>query len=169
MWEELRKTAYNDLDWAVLTEHSIKIKAKITEEDPNEMGLRKILNFGHTIGHAIESFYLETPKKLLHGEAIAIGMIAESYVAFEKGFLSKRELSDIKSYITSVFGHISIDRNDYAAIIPLTLQDKKNEHNVVLASLLKIIGEANFNIELNSQEIKKGLDFYNQAVTSTVY
>ena len=85
-FDQITKSGYENLDFFELTKHSVQVKNDVVLEDPTEKGLRKILNFGHTIGHAIESYYLEKPgKKLLHGEAIAVGMICEAY-------LSKREI-----------------------------------------------------------------------------
>lgn len=161
MWEELKTKPLDAHDIDELVEHSVSIKAKITDDDPNEKGLRKILNFGHTIGHAIESFFLHTDNKLLHGEAIAIGMIAEAFVAQSKGFISLEECDDIKDCIINIFGKASILEEDYEGIIPLTFQDKKNENNVVFASLLEEVGKANFNIELTKKDIIEGLNYYN--------
>lgn len=160
-WEILKSKSLNEFDWAKVISHSVKIKANVTEHDPTEKGLRKILNFGHTIGHAVESFYLETPKKLLHGEAMAVGMIAESLVAVNKGFISQEDCDSIKSYLVSVFGQRNIDDQDLEQIIPLTLQDKKNEGKVVYAALLNKIGEANYNQPLSEQEIRNGIAYYN--------
>ncbi|HEY8400693.1 MAG TPA: 3-dehydroquinate synthase family protein, partial [Cytophagaceae bacterium] len=88
-WEEISRKSLAEQNWEDLIAHSVEIKSKVTTADPTEQGLRKILNFGHTIGHAIESYYLTIKdKKLLHGEAIAIGMVAESYIAEKRGFIS---------------------------------------------------------------------------------
>ncbi len=92
-FEEIIQTPYGNLDLFALTKHSVDIKNKVVQEDPKEQGLRKILNFGHTIGHAIESFYLENgDRKLLHGEAIAVGMICEAFISTKKCTLSYKEL-----------------------------------------------------------------------------
>ena len=160
-WEELRKTSFELQDWNDLAAHSVEIKKKITEADPNEKGLRKILNFGHTLGHAIESFYLQTEKKLLHGEAIAIGMICESYLSIQKNYISTIEFEQISKYILATYDKINIPEKDIEKIIPLTLQDKKNEDSAVQFSLLKQIGEANFNIPIDVNEMKEAILHYN--------
>lgn len=161
-WDTLKTATFPNYDWTDLAAHSIAIKSRITEEDPKEMGLRKILNFGHTIGHAIESYYLEIPdKRLLHGEAIAIGMITEAYISFKKGFISKEELEDLKKYIVSVFKKIEIFEFDIEKLIPLTMQDKKNENKKIQCTLLEKIGEANFNNPINYNEIKEAINYYN--------
>jgi 3-dehydroquinate synthase len=161
-WNEIKGRSFEEQDWNDLAAHSVAIKKKITEEDPKEAGLRKILNFGHTIGHAVESYFLEIPdKKLLHGEAIAVGMIAESYIAWKKGFISEADCEEIKKYILSVYERREIFEYDMEKIIPLTLQDKKNEHRKIQASLLEEIGKSNFNIPINYTEIQDGLKYYN--------
>src|SRR6185437_391808 len=160
-WDEIRQKGLDEQDWDDLAEHSITIKSKVTETDPEEKGLRKILNFGHTIGHAIESFYLNIPKKrLLHGEAIAIGMIAESYIAVKKKFISQAELDEIKKYIISIYGKITIFEFDLDKILPLTLQDKKNENKTIQCSLLEKVGKANYNIPVTIKEIREAIQYY---------
>ncbi len=161
-WEFLMTQSLNDLDWDEVVAHSVAIKAKIAEEDPTEKGLRKVLNFGHTIGHAVESFYLpQAEKKLLHGEAIAVGMIAEAFVSVKRGFITRAEADQIKEYIISIYGKVTIPIEDYKEIIPLTMQDKKNENNAVLCTLLAKVGEANFNNPITKEDIVEGLDYYN--------
>ena len=161
-WDVVKTKKFEDQDFEDLAVHSVLIKAQITDEDPEELGVRKTLNFGHTIGHAIESFYLNTTNRLFHGEAIAIGMIAEAFVAYKKGFLLLGEVDEIKSYIVSVYGNVKIPVSDYDEIIPLMIQDKKNENSTVLAALLENVGKANFNIKLTAPETVEALDFYNK-------
>lgn len=160
-WDEISSRSFDQQDWNDLAAHSVAIKSNVTETDPHEKGLRKILNFGHTLGHAIESFYLNTKKKLLHGEAIAIGMICESYLAAKLGFITMENLQQISSYIVSVYGKPEIPLSDIDKIIPLTLQDKKNENSEVLFSLLEEVGKANYNIAVSEEEMKESLEYYN--------
>lgn len=161
-WEVLKTKTLNDQNWEEIAAHSVAIKSHIAAEDPTEKGLRKVLNFGHTIGHAIESFYLpQAGKKLLHGEAIAIGMIAEAFVAYEKGFIALSEVEEIKTYLISIYGKVTIPKEDYTEIVPLTMQDKKNENSTVLCTLLDQIGQANYNQPISSQEIIASIDYYN--------
>ncbi len=160
-WKDISATPYSDLDWDDLARHSVKIKSQVTDEDPLEKGLRKILNFGHTIGHAVESHFLpQSGKKLLHGEAIAIGMIAEAYLAKERSFISESDLNQIASYLVKIYGAVFISAADIEAILPLTLQDKKNEHNTILCTLLEQVGKANYNQEITLDEIRLGLQYY---------
>jgi len=160
-WKEIQTKTLVEQDWDDLAEHSITIKTKVTEADPEEKGLRKILNFGHTIGHAIESYYLNiTDKKLLHGEAIAIGMVAESYISYKKKFISKQELEEIKNYIISIYGKVEIFHFDLEKLLPLTLQDKKNENKTIQCSLLEKVGKANYNIPVTIKEIREAIEYY---------
>jgi 3-dehydroquinate synthase len=92
-WEDLsKKKNFNGLDTEEMIYQSLMIKKTVTEQDPNEKGLRKILNFGHTIGHAVESYWMQSRTPLLHGEAIAIGMVGEAYLSYRVGNISENEL-----------------------------------------------------------------------------
>lgn len=161
-WNELKEISnLAKFNWLELSKHSVSIKEKITLEDPLEKGLRKILNFGHTIGHAIESHFLFIPqKRLLHGEAIAAGMICESWLSVSKGFISLDEHNEIEQYILAVYGKTPISAHEIDLIIPLTIQDKKNEKGMIQFSLLEKIGKANFNISITKEEISASLHYY---------
>lgn len=161
-FDEITKTPYNELDWFELSKHSVDIKNKVVAEDPTEKGLRKILNFGHTIGHAIESYYLEIPeKKLLHGEAIALGMICESYLSAKKTTLKETDLERITNYILDIYNLKAISIEDIDGIIKLTKQDKKNEGDKIKSSLLNSIGDCAFNIEIDYLEIEASIKYFN--------
>ncbi len=161
-WPVLQETQLEQTEWQDLICHSIGIKSRVVEQDPHEKGLRKILNFGHTIGHAIESFYLETDNKLLHGEAIAIGMWCEAFLATEKGYLSSVEFTAISQFIQKVYGDLNIFEQDFPKIIAYCLQDKKNEDDSIRCVLLKTIGEAIFDIAVDENAIMKSLYSYKQ-------
>lgn len=164
-FDEITKTPYEELDWFELSKHSVDIKNKVVEEDPTEQGLRKILNFGHTIGHAIESYYLNIPeKKLLHGEAIALGMICESYLSVKKLNLKEVALERITDYMLSIYDPAPISVHDMDEIIGLTKQDKKNEGNKIKCSLLNSIGDCAFNIEIEYSEIEASIRYFNNKV-----
>jgi 3-dehydroquinate synthase len=163
-WAQLKTKGMNEQNLNTLVPHSIDIKDKITTADPEESGLRKILNFGHTIGHAIESFYLPTKKKLLHGEAIAIGMICEAYLSVKKGFISDHDYIEIAQYLLKIYGTHDIADKDIYKIIPLTLQDKKTEGDVVLFSLLEKVGKGNYNIAIHADEMAEAIEAYRNLV-----
>lgn len=162
-WEQLQKTPWQEQDWQRIIDHSIGIKYQITTADPTEKGLRKILNFGHTIGHAIESYFLEKgPEKLLHGEAIALGMICESYLSQQKSGLGQQEVISICNYIATVYPLTVIPSDAYDFITGLALQDKKNEQGVINCTLLKKTGEAVYNKPVNRAEIQEAISWYNK-------
>lgn len=139
---------------------SVQIKENVVSQDLKEGGLRKILNFGHTIGHAIESFYLKTENSLLHGEAIAIGMICESFLSYKKDYITKEELDEIIIFILNIYSKVNIEDNETSDIIKLTTQDKKNESGKVKLSLLEKLGKGNFNQEVPQNWIKESLEYY---------
>lgn len=159
-WQEISQKNFENQDWADLIKHSVEIKIKITEEDPTEKNVRKILNFGHTLGHAIETFYLGTKNHLLHGEAIAVGMICESFLSFKRKMISKEELSEIEEFIFSTYGLVKIPREDYSKIVYLTLQDKKNRGNEVRFSLLNGIGDCSFDVSVSKKEMLSAIEYY---------
>ncbi len=142
-------------------EKSVLIKKNIVEADPYESGLRKVLNFGHTIGHALESYALKTDKPLLHGEAIAAGMICESYLSLEKG-LSRTDLDQITQFLIKHYGKYDFEREIYPKLVALMQQDKKNETTEINFTMLKSPGEALFNQFASEEEIKASLDYYCQ-------
>ncbi len=159
-WKKLIENDFLSQSWNQLIPHSIGVKHQVVKNDPLESGYRKILNFGHTIGHAIESYFLNRPGKLLHGEAIAIGMIAEAYLSMKKCNLPETELNEIKKYILTIFKKVDIPLDAWNDIISLTLQDKKNKKGKVRMALLKKIGEAEFDIEVDQLEIIEAIKFY---------
>jgi len=149
-------------DLGEMIRRSVEIKNSIVEQDPTEKGLRKILNFGHTLGHAIESYFLGHPvkKRLLHGEAIAIGMILESYIALKKQLISPAEYNEIKGVITSIFEKVPFDDKDIAGITELLVHDKKSESGVVQFVLPQGIGNALINQPVENSLIIKAFDDY---------
>ena len=162
MFIELQELDLSAVDWQKWVPKSVEIKKAVVEEDPTEKGLRKILNFGHTIGHAIESYHLDKNNSLKHGEAVAMGMIAETYLSNTKGFLPENERDTIIQYLLGVFPQQEIDHNAIDPIISLTLQDKKNVKGSIKAVLLNAIGEAVIDVEITENDISESLSFYNQ-------
>ncbi len=142
---------------------SILIKKEIVEEDPLEQNIRKTLNYGHTLGHAIESYFLSQPNKeaLLHGDAIAIGMILESYISSKLLDFSKEACDDIKQTFKDIYGHVAIEEIDYDPIIELLKYDKKNEHGRINFVLLEAIGKPKTDCEVDNDLIVSAFKFYN--------
>ncbi|HYF70921.1 MAG TPA: 3-dehydroquinate synthase [Ohtaekwangia sp.] len=160
MWTEISSRKLNEQRWEILAKHSVEFKARVTTEDPKEKGLRKILNAGHTIGHAVESYLLSKGHRILHGEAIAIGLIAECFIANQRNFLSEKELQAIKTFIVQVFGKVCLTESDIRESAKFALQDKKNKGNQILCVLLDGIGKARWDEEISINEIKSALDYY---------
>ncbi len=160
-WNEIKVKDLIIQDLEDLIRHSVEIKKAVVDEDPTEKGLRKILNFGHTLGHAMETFYLDKGKKrLLHGEAIAAGMIMESYLAFEKKMIEEKTFLDIEEFLFTVYGRVEIEEIDFGKIIDLTHQDKKNKGKIVRASILDGIGSCQFDISLSRKEMLRAMKYY---------
>lgn len=153
-WEQfldLSQLNFDDLDQLIY--RSVEIKNEIVNQDPTENGIRKALNFGHTLGHGIESHFLETETPLLHGEAIAIGMILESYISKEKGLLTNEEFHQIKYIITNLYDKHLFTDNDVQAIQDLLIHDKKNEYGKVQFALLNGIGKIIINQSVENELI----------------
>lgn len=159
--KDLSVITVNDLD--VLIYESIQIKKDIVNQDPTEQNIRKTLNYGHTLGHAIESYYLENSKReaMLHGEAIAIGMVLATYISHLLLNFSKQDCEDIKTVITTIFGHHPILQEDFAPIIDLLKYDKKNSHGIVYFVLLEAIGTPKINCIVENDIILKAFEYYN--------
>ena len=145
-----------------LIKDSVKIKKEVVENDPYESGLRKILNFGHTIGHALESQLLTSATPLLHGEAVAVGMMVESILSYENELISKEELDEIFSNLMRIFGKIPIKETSIPDLLVWMKNDKKNQNNQFIFSLLDGIGKSKFDIFLNENQISEGISLYNK-------
>jgi 3-dehydroquinate synthase len=160
MWSTISSNPMKDQDWKTLIRHSVEFKTKVTAEDPKEKGLRKILNAGHTIGHAIETHLLNTGRKVMHGEAVAAGLITEAYLAVKRNMLSQKDAGSIYKYIIVEFGKVPVNASDDNEIALLTLQDKKNKGNRILCVLLQELGSARWDCEISLEEVKEALAFY---------
>jgi len=137
---------------------SIKIKTEVVKKDKKEKGLRKILNFGHTFGHAIESLSFTTKKPLFHGEAVAVGMMAESYIAYKLGILKKDDFLLIEEIIKKyqLFQKINLAKGD---LKDLMVKDKKNINQKILFALPERIGRAIFNVRVPEKIINLAIDY----------
>ena len=153
---------FSELDRLIY--ESVAIKNKVVSEDPTEKGMRKILNFGHTLGHAIESYFLENADKtpLLHGEAIAIGMILEAYISTEISNLSEENLKIITEGILKTFSTTNITVNDQNIITRLLKHDKKNSHGIVKFVLLEDIGQPKIDCIVENDIIIKAFEYYSK-------
>jgi 3-dehydroquinate synthase len=145
-----------------LIQQSVNIKNQIVIKDPFEKNERKKLNFGHTVGHAIESVFLELNNPILHGFAIAAGIQIESFISFKMNFLNQVEYEEISNIILQYYPKISIQPEYFDKIISNTKQDKKNSNSQIKMVLLKSIGEAVVDVEVVVEIIKIGILNYVQ-------
>lgn len=161
-WNEL-KTGKNFTD-ATCIKKSIAIKNDVVSQDPTEGGIRKILNFGHTLGHAIESYCLENPEKktLLHGEAIAIGMVLEGYLSHELKGLSKLSLHEIKDTFGHHFSPVDFTQEEVEIIVALLRHDKKNSHGDINFVLLHEIGSAAIDVKVSDDLFNSAFAYYKE-------
>ncbi len=147
---------------------SVSIKLKIVEEDPHEKGLRKILNFGHTIGHAIESEFLTRENFLLHGEAIVIGMLIEAIMSKNFDLITDEQLVEIHKSFKKIYPNMmTIENEDITKILTWLIHDKKNENNQLNFSLLTTIGQANYNQVCTTGAITDAIHQYNNLIKNS--
>ncbi|MDD5570098.1 MAG: 3-dehydroquinate synthase [Bacteroidales bacterium] len=155
----LKSTGVKDADWNFIIKKSVEIKSKIVKLDPKENNIRKALNFGHTIGHAFESYSLENDKNpLLHGEAIAAGMICEAYLSAKILKLKEKELNEIISVISPVFRQYK--NFEIKRLIELMHFDKKNVNKKINFTLIPEIGKYKIDNEIEENLISESLNFY---------
>ena len=159
---DLSKLTLDDLDHLIY--RSIEIKNTIVSEDPTEQGIRKALNFGHTLGHAIETYCLDQTNMitLLHGEAIAIGMILEGYLSYKINNLSESDLSEIKERLKDSYPIVNFSTEEIDNIISLMAHDKKNSHGIVKFALLDSIGSSKIDCTASNEQINEAFSFYEQ-------
>ena len=161
-WKQFQNiTSIDDVNWLELLPPSLQIKQKIVEEDPFEKGIRKALNFGHTIGHAVETLFLESPTPLRHGEAIAIGMICEAYLSHQQVGLPKEELEKIVSFLLKIYPKVEIEESHFPTLINWMRKDKKNENQEINFTYLTNIGKCVVNQISEPDAIMESMRFYN--------
>ncbi|MDR1499765.1 MAG: 3-dehydroquinate synthase [Tannerellaceae bacterium] len=142
---------------------SVGIKERIVEEDPQEKGIRKALNLGHTIGHAIESLSFEGRAPLLHGHAVAVGIVCELYLSYKQcGFPSDR-LTQVVHYIKEYYPPFFFGCKAYDYLYERMTHDKKNENGIISFTLLSGIGEIHIDRSVSRERIFESLDFYRES------
>lgn len=152
-----------NIHWNKIIAKSVEIKSSIVSQDPKEKGLRKILNFGHTIGHALESYSLMKHKNsLLHGEAVVLGMIGELFLSKKRNLISSEELSETVAKLKAIYRFEKLELFDFESVLNLMQNDKKNENGAIQCVLLKKIGNAGFGYTFTRQELSDALLFINQ-------
>jgi 3-dehydroquinate synthase len=161
------KLIRNELPIDEVVFQSIQTKQRIVEADPFEKGIRKYLNFGHTIGHAIEAMLLDSDQPLLHGEAVAAGMVAEAYLSVRFAGLPKETLREISQHILPYFALPLIPIPQFDALISRMYNDKKNIGKEINFTLLKALGQAEADFYIPAQDIADSLSFYNRCLQQT--
>ncbi len=153
------------VDWNSVVERNVNIKSFFVEHDPQESDSRKALNFGHTVGHAIETYFLKSgDKKLLHGEAIAAGMICESSISEKLNLITALELVSITKILLHYFQLLHVPETSFDEILQLMKQDKKNSANQFQFTLLKGIGNYSINNSVEENVVIESLNYYNRIV-----
>ena len=161
LWKELQSFTFDELPNEKLITDAAKSKIEIVNKDPLEKGYRKILNYGHTVGHAFESLSLmHDSYPLLHGEAIAAGMICEAWLSNQKTGLPQNDLKAVCDLILQHFPKYIVPVNAYNQLLKFMHQDKKNSNDDIKFSLLKEIGDCKFNVNCSEEEIIASLNFY---------
>ena len=168
MWAELLRFMEDD-NWtdrlselSRLLADSVKVKERIVEEDPRERGIRKALNVGHTVGHAFESFSMNCQSPILHGYAVAYGIITELYLSVIKCGFPQDKFRQTVSFIRKHYGQLPITCDDYPTLLELMTHDKKNTSGKINFTLLGGIGDIRINQTATEEEIKEALDFYRE-------
>jgi 3-dehydroquinate synthase len=150
-------------DWTPTIEHAVALKQRIVAQDPYESGLRKLLNFGHTVGHALESYLLSQPgREILHGEAVAAGLVCESWLSVQRGLLDESELDKIETFVFSVFDKVSFVMLETDLIAAYAAQDKKNAGGAINCTLLQGIGNGVFDQTVTLADISDSLRYYHR-------
>ena len=143
---------------------SIEIKNEVVLQDPKEKNIRKILNYGHALGHAIESFHLDSEDKenLTHGEAIAIGMVCESYISSKLLGFPSEKVNEIKKVVLSIYNKTTLLKEDFSAIMELLKHDKKNVNGQVNFVLLNDYENYKLDCTVTEELIVESMEFYNK-------
>ena len=159
-WHALSALPSLPENWEAVIAESIGIKARIVHSDPLEKGPRAALNFGHTVGHALESHSLaHSTQPLLHGEAVAYGMVCEAWLSTESGLLSSADRDQIAATLLRIFGKPDLAPELDGDILHYCLQDKKNHHGQIRCTLLEGIGGFRISQEVHGPQILQSLQF----------
>lgn len=164
-WQKLAALPALPDDWTEIVKEAVATKLHFAQADPKEKGIRKALNLGHTVGHALESHFLQHESKapMLHGDAVAAGIWIESLFALQRGLISQNEAGFVCETIQKLYPKANFDRTEVPMIAAWCLQDKKNEGGKVNCSLLKGIGGFALDQKIELAEVEAGLIHYLEA------
>tara|TARA_Y100000782_G_scaffold110592_1_gene137281 strand:+ start:25343 stop:26416 length:1074 start_codon:yes stop_codon:yes gene_type:complete len=160
-WQEVTTALTEEkIPDADLIFESVSIKNDIVTADFKESGKRKLLNFGHTAGHAIESMLLEKQQPVLHGEAVIAGMIVESYTSLLEETLDEQSCTKIVETLLRNYNQLPVNEKDIDQLLGLMKTDKKNQNGAINFTLLKAIGEGSENHTPDTATIIQSLKKY---------
>lgn len=165
MWAEHVCFDFSDMDYKKLLAmigDSVSVKEGIVNEDPHENGIRKALNFGHTVGHAFESMAMKKRKPILHGYAVAYGIVCELYLSCVLMGFPTEKLRQTVRFIHDNYGKMAITCDDYEELYGLMKHDKKNTGNDVNFTLLEDTGGIRINQTTTKELVFEALDFYRE-------
>ena len=162
LWTDISDATLHDIDALTpLVERSATLKAEVVKADPREEGLRKVLNFGHTIGHGIEAHSWESPQRmLLHGEAVAIGMVCEAWLSWRMDLLTREDYDRITEQLLALYKPYQFDSADNHRLIELMRNDKKNSAGQFRFTLLTGIGQAKVDVHVTAAQVQEALEHY---------
>jgi 3-dehydroquinate synthase len=164
-WEALSHVNPNEASHiAVFVKRSNEIKSEITTQDPNEHSVRKKLNYGHTVGHAIESFFLAKSEPITHGNAVGWGIVVENRIALKLGILSESTTETIEKRLLNIFGLVPrFSEQEIQQILEFILNDKKNTTQGINISLISEIGDCSFDNTVSLDIIQKVIQSFAKA------
>ncbi len=156
----------DNVDYAAMADmvsRSVAVKDRIVTEDPHEHGIRKALNLGHTVGHAFESLAMSEGRTILHGYAVAYGLVPELYLAATRcGFPTER-LHQVEAFVRENYGHFAFTCKHYDRLIELMRHDKKNTAGIINFTLLAAVGDIRINQSISPDDIAEALDYYRES------
>lgn len=161
LWDSLINMNPWEVDEKVI-KRAAEIKKQVVSEDVNETGLRKTLNFGHTLGHAIETHFMSKPldKQLLHGEAVAVGMIMAAHLSYQTQGFPEKGLDEITKVLISNYQKIELSDLDIESVFELLKHDKKNLNGKINFVLLKDIGKSVWDCQVSDEQVFKSIEYY---------
>lgn len=159
-WADLTADDYPPSDVIGLIRRSLEIKLRFVKEDPFEKGIRKALNFGHTLGHALEGLALTQHSSLLHGEAVAAGMVMEAWLSWQLLGFPQEDYLFIRRYILHHYGKITISENDRELLPVHIIADKKNIGTALRFALLTGIGQCKVDVPIDLEMVDKAVEAY---------
>ena len=160
---DLEKFDFKNIDYEHLQKvisDSVNVKAYFVSNDPTEQNIRKALNFGHTIGHAFESYAMQQNRPVQHGYAVAYGMIAELYLSVKKCNFPLTDFEKLTTWLLKLYGKFEISKNDFDVLFELMTHDKKNESGRINFTLLSKVGKIEINQNCEKELIYESLAHY---------